>query len=93
MAKTGEMKIETPVATMGIRGTTPHVEIRDDGKVSFSTLREDGRSKDKRGGKQRRAETPSPPVQQVKTELRPDQAKTGSRPKNVDINYKICRAC
>src|SRR5262249_59913798 len=27
VAKTGDMKIDTPVATMGIRGTTPHVEI------------------------------------------------------------------
>src|SRR5262245_44169461 len=26
VAKTGDMKIDTPVATMGIRGTTPHVE-------------------------------------------------------------------
>jgi hypothetical protein len=33
VAKTGDMKIETPVATMGIRGTTPHVEISDDGSV------------------------------------------------------------
>ena len=31
VAKTGDMKIDTPVATMGIRGTTPHVEISDDG--------------------------------------------------------------
>ena len=27
IAKTGDMKIETPAATMGIRGTTPHVEV------------------------------------------------------------------
>jgi hypothetical protein len=41
VAKTGDMKIDTPVATMGIRGTTPHVEVRDDGTVAFSTLIED----------------------------------------------------
>ena len=41
VAKTGDMKIDTPIATMGIRGTTPHVEIRDDGSVAFSTLIED----------------------------------------------------
>ena len=35
VAKTGDMKIETPVATMGIRGTKPHVEISDDGTVRF----------------------------------------------------------
>ena len=38
IAKTGSMKVDTPVATMGIRGTTPRVEIRDDGTVKFSTL-------------------------------------------------------
>ena len=51
VAKTGDMKIDTPVATMGIRGTTPHVEISDNGTVSFSTLVEDP----KPGGAQRRA--------------------------------------
>jgi hypothetical protein len=44
-AKTGDMKIDTPVATMGIRGTTPHVEISDDGDVKFSTLIEEGKKK------------------------------------------------
>jgi hypothetical protein len=85
VAKTGDMKIETPVATMGIRGTTPHVEIRDDGTVSFSTLIEEGtKARDKRGVKQRRAEAGSPPVQQAKTE---------SGPNNVSINYKACKGC
>lgn len=45
IAKTGDMKIETPVATMGVRGTTPHVEISDDGTVKFSTLIEEGKSR------------------------------------------------
>jgi hypothetical protein len=45
VAKTGDMKVDTPVATMGIRGTTPHVEISDDGSVKFSTLIEDGKKK------------------------------------------------
>ena len=45
IAKTGDMKIDTPVATMGIRGTTPHVEVLDDGTVKFSTLVEEGKSK------------------------------------------------
>jgi FecR protein len=47
VAKTGDMKIDTPVATMGIRGTTPHVEIRDDGTVTFSTLVEDKKAIEK----------------------------------------------
>ncbi|WP_454617294.1 tetratricopeptide repeat protein [Bradyrhizobium cenepequi] len=45
VAKTGDMKVDTPVATMGIRGTTPHVEVSDDGTVKFSTLIEEGKSK------------------------------------------------
>ena len=45
VAKTGDMKIDTPVATMGIRGTTPHVEISENGTVKFSTLIEEGKSK------------------------------------------------
>jgi tetratricopeptide (TPR) repeat protein len=45
IAKTGNMKIDTPVATMGIRGTTPHVEISDDGTAKFDTLIEEGKSK------------------------------------------------
>jgi hypothetical protein len=40
IAKTGSMTVDTPVATMGIRGTTPRVEIMDDGTVKFSTLLE-----------------------------------------------------
>ena len=45
VAKSGDMKVDTPVATMGIRGTTPRVEISDDGTVRFSTLIEEGKSK------------------------------------------------
>jgi len=45
VATSGAMKIDTPVATLGIRGTTPHVEISDDGTFKFSTLIEEGKSK------------------------------------------------
>ncbi|MGY3693292.1 hypothetical protein ACVIGA_003372 [Bradyrhizobium sp. USDA 3240] len=45
IAKTGDMKIDTPAATMGIRGTTPRIEISDDGTVRFATLVEEGKSK------------------------------------------------
>ena len=38
VAHTGDMKVDTPVGTMGIRGTAPRVEISDDGTVKFSTL-------------------------------------------------------
>src|ERR1700733_11550770 len=38
VAHTGNMKVDTPIGTMGIRGTAPRVEILDDGTVKFSTL-------------------------------------------------------
>jgi hypothetical protein len=60
VAKTGDMKVDTPVATMGVRGTTPRVEISDDGTVRFSTLIEEGKSKV--------ARKPGPPAAQ-----QPDQ--------------------
>jgi len=37
VAKGGSIKVDTPAATMGIRGTTPHVVIAEDGTVKFST--------------------------------------------------------
>ena len=45
VAKTGDMKVDTPAATLGIRGTTPRVEISDDGTFRFSTLIEEGKGK------------------------------------------------
>ena len=45
VAHTGSMKVETPVATMGIRGTAPHVEILEDGTVKFTTLIEENKKK------------------------------------------------
>ena len=38
VAHTGDMKVDTPIGTMGIRGTAPRVEILDDGTTKFSTL-------------------------------------------------------
>ena len=78
IAKTGDMKVDTPVATMGIRGTTPHVEISDDGSVRFSTLIEEGKSK---SSVARKAAAPAPTARQ------PQQA---AEPK---LNLKICRNC
>jgi hypothetical protein len=89
VAKTGDMKIDTPVATMGIRGTTPRVEISDDGTVAFSTLIEENKGKvtEKRvvPVKQRQAKTGSPPDPAPRTE--------NNRDKNFNINLKICRDC
>jgi len=41
VAHTGNMRVNTPIGTMGIRGTAPRVEILNDGSVKFSTLIED----------------------------------------------------
>ncbi|MGA2893333.1 MAG: FecR domain-containing protein [Xanthobacteraceae bacterium] len=41
IAHTGDMKVDTPIGIMGIRGTAPRVEILDDGTVKFSTLIEE----------------------------------------------------
>ncbi len=45
VAKTGDMRVDTPVATMGIRGTAVNVDISaDNGTTRFSVMREpDGR--------------------------------------------------
>jgi len=80
IAKSGDMKVDTPVATMGIRGTTPRVEISDDGTVKFSTLIEEGKDQvmQKLGGGAARpgAAAPAPVI--------------GERSKP---NLEICRGC
>ena len=43
VARTGNMKVETPAGTMGIRGTAPRVEIMPDGSVKFTTLIEENK--------------------------------------------------
>ena len=43
VAPTGDMKVETPVATMGIRGTTPWVVIEgQNGQTQFGILKDPG---------------------------------------------------
>jgi hypothetical protein len=83
IAKTGDMKIDTPVATMGIRGTTPHVEISDDGTVKISTLIEEGKSKiAKKLG--------APGAQRV--EQKADRQPVEQKP-DPKTNLNICRGC
>jgi hypothetical protein len=41
MARTGGIRVETPTATMGIRGTSSHIVILENGGVKFSTLVEE----------------------------------------------------
>ena len=83
IAKTGDMKIDTPVATMGIRGTTPHVEVSDDGTVKFSTLIEEGKSKVTKT-------LDAPAVR--KAEQKPTQQPLEQKPDRKS-NLNICRGC
>jgi hypothetical protein len=64
VAKTGNMKVDTPVATLGIRGTTPHIEISDDGTVRFSTLIEEGKD----SAMKRKAAPAAAPVRERRTD-------------------------
>ena len=41
VAKTGDMKVDTPVGVIGIRGTAPRIEISKDGSVKFTTMIEE----------------------------------------------------
>ena len=96
VAKTGDMKIDTPVATMGIRGTTPHVEISDDGTVRFSTLIEEnkGRVTEKRGGVEENKRVS--PVKRQANRASSSDTVSARQPENksnqnFDINLRICR--
>lgn len=82
VAKSGNMSFDTPVATMGIRGTTPRVEISEDGSVKFSTLvEEDGPPPPAKNG---RAPSRAPPV---------GTPPTVADPLKKPINLNICRGC
>ncbi len=85
VAKTGDMKIDTPVATMGIRGTTPRVEISEDGTVKFATLIEEGKDKISEPGalKRQAKAAPAPAANSAQP-----PAKKLDKP-----NLTICRGC
>jgi hypothetical protein len=101
VAKTGDMKIDTPVAIMGIRGTTPHVEISDDGTVKFSTLIEENKSRveeNKSKATKKRADIDQnkrvePVKQRQATRASSRQQAESNLDKNFDMNFKICRGC
>ena len=84
IAKTGNMKVETPVGTMGIRGTAPHVEILEDGTVKFTTLVEENKKNE---------QTKSSPAPQRKAE----NTSRGRAARRTDDGLakasNICRGC
>ena len=73
VAKTGDMKVDTPVATMGIRGTAPHVEISEDGAVHFATLVEEEPTQQKQPGTPAQENKRVAPAQQNKGAVPPEQ--------------------
>ena len=104
IAKSGDVRIDTPIATMGIRGTTAHVEISDDA-TAFSTLIEDKKAiekitavdPDKRGPVAKRPQAKSGLPASASSSDVPGK-KLGNKPgtrleSTIDINFKICRDC
>ena len=92
VAKTGRMKIDTPTALVGIRGTTPHIVISDNGTVTYATLMEEGRSR-----AEKRASIPNRNIT-----VTPREAQSGASPgapagrqikKAPDRNFNICKNC
>lgn len=79
VAKTGNMRFDTPVATMGIRGTTPQVEILADGSVRFSTLvEEDG---------------PPSPDRPNNVPTKSAQPENDAFQRQLKLDLNICRGC
>ena len=96
IAKSGDMRVTTPVGTMGIRGTTPHVQIFDDGSVKFSTLVEEkkGVAPPATPGNQQLKVRPAGQRQARKAAtptMSPEQAATYNKIYHID--YQICRNC
>jgi hypothetical protein len=95
VAKTGNMRFDTAVATMGIRGTTPRVEVAEDGTVTFDTLIED-KSKLEAAMGAPPSGGPSPPRQrQTNNTAAPpdDPALNKAYGKLMKFDYKICSNC
>jgi hypothetical protein len=88
VAKTGNMKIDTPVATMGIRGTAPHVEIAEDGTVKFSTLIEENKS-----AKDATVKPPSRVVPPQRRAQAPSAIPDSPQSKMDEKKLKICIGC
>jgi hypothetical protein len=80
VAKTGNMTFDTPVATMGIRGTTPQVEVLADGSVRFSTLVEEDSA------------APSPDSQRNNSS-RPSPPENDAFKRQLKLDLNICRGC
>ena len=97
VAKTGDMRLDTPVATMGIRGTTPRVEISDNGTVTFATLIEENKvaTPEQRSGSQDNR-TPTPGQRRGASRTSAPELSTQEAArynKLFNMNLGICRDC
>src|SRR5262245_33156909 len=92
VAKTGNMKVDTPVATMGIRGTTPRVEISQDGSVKFATMVEEARSNP--SSKSNGVQTKKRAAQQrARRDTEASRQEDEAFKKMINMEYKLCRGC
>jgi hypothetical protein len=94
VARTGDMRVDTPVGTMGIRGTTPRIDIAPDGSVKFSTLvegKKDTAVVVPAGNQPNIAPRRRQAVNSRPTNMSPEQAATYNR--LLQFDTKICRNC
>ena len=89
VAKGGGMKIETPVGTMGIRGTAPRVEILDNGSVKFSTLIEENKNAT---DNIKSVPIAVPKQRRAQNTVSPDSP-ASRQEKNLDKKLNICQGC
>ena len=92
VAKTGNMKVDTPVATMGIRGTTPRVEIGDDGTVRFSTLVEE-KATGATAAPDKSKKRAAPAQRRQSRTTAASTAEDDAYNKQFNLEYKLCRGC
>lgn len=88
-ARSGSMTVETNVGTMGIRGTTPRVEILNDGSVKFSTLVEDDKTPPAASPGTR---PPASGQRQGRTDTTPEQ-RDPAYERFINLRPKICENC
>ena len=90
IAKSGNMKVATPVGTMGIRGTAPHIEILEDGTVKFSTLIEEHKSAT---GEQKDIPAVAPRQRRAQAPASPETSAQMKAERDLTKSLNICRGC
>lgn len=97
VAKTGAMKVDTPVATMGIRGTTPHVEILSDGTVKYYTLIEEQKGTVNITPRPPLQNKPLRPMRRAQAPIAPSDSSSSEQKsaynRLLNFDFRICRGC